>query len=490
MIDQNMDVDSQSTHRPQLDATVRKTAKSNQNKSFRLFLLGAVGVLAVLMVGLIVTLSINQRSTDDRSQADGGGNTGDYIFVAKNGSTGASAASVVLPAQSNPTTPVPPVSDILVRTSAGRPLVSYSFVAQLLDANDSPLTGEIATEAWSRLVFTPNAKVATSSAKSGRIDNVIPGAMLFAGSVANPLTETFDGNNLGSFKFTPVLNQPDVKIVLSPVTERPEANALFQVGVGKGEGRIPSDRLIGFTIRNPYYIASGAVATPTLNPEIDDVGPVIVRVKVTGNEAEWIDNPTAEHISGMIANAANSSKPPMIRAELRKTNVDQKWWNDKLSAGFRVRVKDPNGSFRRVILGNGSATNDTELVQWKPDGNASTANSILFTRWALVKIDGLFFVQIPTLLSTGAPNPASPGSKLPVFPGDTVEIRANIHSENFGNLNSVSRTCKVDGSHPSGTLIEAPIGNPYDQVVLGPCVNNSSKSMTIPTASASANIPN
>lgn len=437
------------------------------------YLLG-LGVLGVVTIGMLVGLVASRQLTDDRSEASGGGTK----FYLTKPADPMNITSVVLPRETDPPT-FTPVTDIQVMATAGRPVTSFSFVARLTNGAGDRLSVEQADRTWEQFEFTFNPKVSATDTIQEKLYQVgspadMVGAKLFAGTigqqVATVQNTVWDPVRLGSFTFTPVANQSDVQLQLIPVAGRPEANSLHLKGSlinsADGEEQIAPENLIGpFTIRNPYYVDPNAPsASPTPTPGVNgDIGVVPIMQLVNDR---WQSLPTAFDFTDF---AGTELLPKYLRTEISQANVFAPWWRESTSVGFRMRVKDGDtGNYRAVIPLEGQINpNTTELVQWMPDGSYSGGTGKLFAKWKAVSQGDNVYIEIPTTLTTGVANLANPGQRLLFEPGDTLEMRANVHMQNYPNP-GVSRTCKVEG-----TIVEAPIGNPTSQVEIGPCRNNS-----------------
>lgn len=451
------------------------------------YLLG-LGVLGVVTIGMLVGLVASRQTTEDRSQATGGGPK----FYLTKPADPMNITSVVLPRETDPPT-FTPVTDIQVMATAGRPVTSFSFVARLTNGAGDRLSVEQADRTWEQFEFTFNPKVSATDTIQEKLYQVgspadMVGAKLFAGTigqqVATVQNTVWDPVRLGSFTFTPVANQPDVQLHLIPVAGRPEANSLYLKGSlinsADGEEQIAPENLIGpFTIRNPFYVdpnAPPATATPT--PGVNgDIGVVPIMQLVNDR---WQSLPTTFDFTDF---AGTELLPKYLRTEISQANVFSPWWRESTSVGFRMRVRMANGNYRAVIPLEGQINpNTTELVQWMPDGSYSGGTGKLFAKWKVVSQGDNVYIEIPTTLTTGVANLANPGQRLLFEPGDTLEVRANVHMQNYPNP-GVSRTCKVDG-----TIVEAPIGNPTSQVEIGPCRNNSAFRVVWASADATPSV--
>lgn len=384
-----------------------------------------VSLFVFLTVSLVAALYLSQQSAEDRSGATGGV---EYYF---------SPAAAVL--TQNTQGVLQPVENIQIRSSAGRPVVSYSFVMRITDAQGQPVPDSV----WSQVQFAPNPKFATHN--SALLGSSVPGAKLFAGTIGqqkNGVTSIYNAVTdglLGVFIFSPTAEQQDLRMSFYAVPGKPQANSLYVLGSimtppsTNGEIQISqADFNNSFTLHNPFLVE------PTQPPVGHDV------------DAGWFWYKTSNTDSGR--DVADKFDGYNVGGTLQTftdlDHIDSVWRNSSLAPAFRIRVRKPDGTFRTTVVDG--ATTDV-LVESNPRGSFAEGQF-----WANWKVTGTATALLLTLPNTNY--------SLPIFRGDTVEATINLKRID----NGIVYNCTVNNR-----LVVYPVGQPGQQQELGACANFS-----------------
>lgn len=390
-----------------------------------------VGSFAFVTVGLLVALYAARLSSENRSGATGGGPQ--FYF---------SPASAVL--TKNDAGVLQPVQNIQVNLTVGRPMVSYSFVMKLTYADGSPVPNTV----WSQVTFVPNQKFVTN--QSALLN--IPGTKLFAGTIGQQpggvttLVSAVSDGRLGSFRFEPAADQPDLRMSFFAVPNKPQANAAYVLGSllsppsADGEVVIPQvDFNNQFNLHNPFLV----VGSPTPTPQGAIVKKATLQYAVS-NGAEWRQ---------LDARFNDFNNGGTVKSLIRLADIDPSWRVEGLSPAFRLRIKNAQGVYRQATIGG---QNTNVLVNFTPNG--TLAEGTFWVNWKVIEEAGVKYIQKPNTTD-----------KLRFDSGDTIEVTINLHRVQ----NQISYTCKE-----TDELIVAPNGRPEEQQVMGPCVNDSLVTVT------------
>ena len=415
------------TLKVQLAKDIKHIAKKMSVKSWIVF-----GGFALVSIGLLVAMVASRQSSENRSGATGGGPQ--YYF---------SPAAAVLTKVGEV---IQPIQNIQIGLTAGRPIVSYSFVMKLTYSDGTPVSNAV----WNQVTFIPNQKFVTNQSEA----LAIPGAKLFAGTIGQQpggvttlATAVTDGT-LGSFRFVPSgLEQPDLRMTFFAVPNKPQANSAYVLGrllnppTGDGEVVIPPEDFNSqFNLHNPFL----AVGSPTPTPIAAVVSRATLQYAVS-NGAPW--NQLDARFNGF-------NNGGTVKSLIRVADIDPSWRVAGLSPAFRLRIKNAQGVYKQTTIG-GQLTN--VLVNFNPNG--TLAEGTFWVNWKVVSnATELKFIQIPGTTD-----------KLQFDPGDTIEVTINLRKEQ----NGVNYTCKENDE-----LAVAPIGRPEEQQVMGPCVNDSLVTVT------------
>ena len=391
-----------------------------------------VGSFAFVTVGLLVALYATRLSSENRSGATGGGPQ--FYF---------SPASAVLTKDAT-TGVLQPVQNIQVNLTVGRPMVSYSFVMKLTYADG---TTPVPPEVWNQVTFVPNQKFVTNQSQLLEI----PGTKLFAGTIGQQpggittLASAVSNGTLGSFRFEPVADQPDLRMSFFVVPNKPQANAAYVLGrllnppAADGEVVIPqSDMNNQFNLHNPFLV----VGSPTPVPQGAIVKKATLQYAVS-NGAEWRQ---------LDARFNDFNNGGTVKSLIRLADIDPSWRVEGLSPAFRFRIKNTQGDYRIVV---GTQRTDV-LVNFTSNG--TLAEGTFWANWKVEEEAGVKYIK-----NAGTTN------KIRFETGDTIEVTINLRKEQ----NGVSYTCKE-----TDELVVAPIGRPEEQQVMGPCVNDSLVTVT------------
>lgn len=399
---------------------LKKVAKKMTLKSWMM-----LGGFAFVSVGLLLALVVSRQSSENRSDASGQGLQ--YYFT---------PASAVL--TQNTAGVLQPVQNVELKINAGRPVVSYSFVMRLTDAAGAPVSDSV----WQQVAFQPNPKFINHS--SALLSSTYPGAKLFAGTIGQQpggvtrLESTVTNGYLGAFTFTPLENQPDLRLSMFVIPGKPQANSVYQLGrlltppAADGEEviTIPNQ----FNLHNPFLV----VGSPTPTPQGAIVKKATLQYAVS-NGAEWRQ---------LDARFNDFNNGGTVKSLIRLADIDPSWRVEGLSPAFRLRIKNAQGVYRQTII-DGKPTN--VLVNFEPSGSITEGQ--FWVNWKVIEEAGVKYIQKPNTTD-----------KLRFESGDTIEVTINLHREQSG----VSYTCKE-----TDELVVAPIGRPEEQQVMGPCVNDS-----------------
>lgn len=384
-----------------------------------------ISLFVFLTVSLLAGLYVSQRSTEDRSGATGG--APDLYF---------SPATAVLTqdAQGH----LQPVQNIEIRVSAGRPIVSYSFVMKLTDLAGRP----VGTEEWSKITFVANSKFVNND--SVYLDGGVP-LKLFVGTIGQQpngntqIGATVTDGLLGSFRFTPSqADQQDLLLSFYTIPGKPEANSLYVLGrlltppAGDGEVQIPQENFHTFNLHNPYL----AIATPT--PAGHDIDAAWFWYKSSNTDA---GRPVAAKFDGYNVGGT-------LQTFTDLDHIDPIWQTASLAPSFRIRVKKPDGTYRTTVIDG--ATTDV-LVESSPRGSFAERQF-----WANWKVTGTANALLLTLPNTN--------NSLPIFRGDVVEATINLKRIDSGTVYN----CTINNR-----LVVYPVGQPGQQQELGACDNFS-----------------
>ncbi len=391
-----------------------------------------LGSFAFVTVGLLVAMYAARLSSENRSGATGGGPQ--YYFQ---------PASAVL-TKDSATGVLQPVQNIQVNLTVGRPIVSYSFVMKLTYADGTPVSNAV----WSQVTFVPNPKFITN--QSALLN--VPGTKLFAGTIdqqpggVTTLASAVSEGKLGSFRFEPVADQPDLRMSFFAVPNKPQANAAYVLGSilnppsADGEVVIPqADFNNQFNLHNPFLV----VGSPTPVP----LGAIVKKATLqyaVSNGAEWRQ---------LDARFNDFNNGGTVKSLIRLADIDPSWRVEGLSPAFRLRIKNAQGVYKQTTIG-GQPTN--VLVNFEPRG--SIAEGQFWVNWKVEEEAGVKYIK-----------KSDTTDKLRFDSGDTIEVTINLHRQQ----NGVSYTCKE-----TDELVVAPIGRPEEQQVMGPCVNDSLVTVT------------
>ena len=373
-----------------------------------------VGSFAFVTVGLLVALYATRLSSENRSGATGGGPQ--FYF---------SPASAVLTKDAT-TGVLQPVQNIQVNLTVGRPMVSYSFVMKLTYADG---TTPVPPEVWNQVTFVPNQKFVTNQSQLLEI----PGTKLFAGTIGQQpggittLASAVSNGTLGSFRFEPVADQPDLRMSFFVVPNKPQANAAYVLGrllnppAADGEVVIPqSDMNNQFNLHNPFLV----VGSPTPVPQGAIVKKATLQYAVS-NGAEWRQ---------LDARFNDFNNGGTVKSLIRLADIDPSWRVEGLSPAFRFRIKNTQGDYRIVV---GTQRTDV-LVNFTSNG--TLAEGTFWANWKVEEEAGVKYIK-----NAGTTN------KIRFETGDTIEVTINLRKEQ----NGVSYTCKE-----TDELVVAPIGRP------------------------------
>ncbi|HNQ16912.1 MAG TPA: hypothetical protein PKH60_02305 [Candidatus Woesebacteria bacterium] len=404
---------------------LKKVTKKMTLKSWMM-----LGGFAFVTVGLLLALVVSRQSSENRSDASGQGLQ--YYFT---------PASAVL--TQNTAGVLQPVQNVELKINAGRPVVSYSFVMRLTDAAGAPVSDSV----WQQVAFQPNPKFINHS--SVLLSSTYPGAKLFAGTIGQQpggvtrLESTVTNGYLGAFTFTPLENQPDLRLSMFVIPGKPQANSVYQLGrlltppAADGEEviTIPNQ----FNLHNPFLV----VGSPTPTPQGAVVKKATLQYAVS-NGAEWRQ---------LDARFNDFNNGGTVKSLIRLADIDPSWRVEGLSPAFRLRIKNAQGAYRQTTIG-GQSTN--VLVNFTPNG--TLAEGTFWVNWKVIEEAGVKYIQKPNTTD-----------RLRFESGDTIEVTINLHRQQSG----VSYTCKE-----TDELVVAPIGRPEEQQVMGPCVNDSLVTVT------------
>lgn len=395
-----------------------------------------VSLFVFLTVSLVAALYLSQQSAEDRSGATGGVS---YYF---------SPAAVVLTQDGQGT--LQQVRNIQIRASAGRPIVSYSFVIRITDAQGQPVPNSV----WSQVEFAPNPKFAAHA--SNFVGTSAPGSKLFVGTIGQQsegvttLADTVTDGVLGNFMFAPTAEQQDLRMSFYAVPGKPQANSLYVLGSvmtppsSNGEIQISADDFSNsFTLHNPFNVST----TPTPTPANNDISAVLFQY-ASVNGGAW------QNVTGKFDNYNVNGT---LKSYIREILVDPVWWNTSLQPAFRLRVRKPDNTYRQTVIDN--ETTDV-LVQSQASG--TIAGGSLWANWKV---------------STGT----APGFKLTIpgttngldiQRGDTVEVTVNLKRVDNGIVYNCTENSR---------MVVYPLGQPEQQQDMGPCRNYSKTSLMFDT---------
>lgn len=404
------------------------TAKFSFARKFSLKSWLLFSVILLSSLGLVLGLIVSRQTTEDRSAASG---DGAQLYF--------SPASAVL--TKNAQGVLQPVT-FEVRSTVGRPVSNYSFGIGISDSSNNPLSRTI----WNdQVTFSPNSKFISESnawfEQNPTNINVFYGTIGQKPNGVTTLADTVTDGKIGTFTFTPVANQTDLRFSFYTVPNKPEANAVYVLGslmtppVGDREVRFSSASFANVVnIHNPFLVST----TPSPTPASADVGRARLQY-VASSSGTWHQLPN--QFNGFNVGGT-------IKSLIRVNDIDPSWRVEGLSPAFRLRVKNAQGVYKQTTI-DGQTTN--VLVNYQPNG--SIASNQFWVNWSVVGTNQLKYVQ-----------QANSTNKLQLDPGDTIEVTINLRREQ----NGVSYVCKENNQ-----LIVAPISRPEEEQVLGPCRNNS-----------------
>ncbi|MCA9372787.1 hypothetical protein KC921_01660, partial [Candidatus Woesebacteria bacterium] len=341
-----------------------------------------------------------------------------------------------------------PVQNVEIRVSAGRPIVSYSFVMKLTDSSGQP----VARSEWSKLVFTPNSKL-TQNASDFIGSHDVPDAKLFVGTIGQKpdgvtrIEDTVNSGKLGSFSFTPSENQQDLRLSFYLVPGKPESNSVYVLGrllsppAANGEVQIPQENMNTFSLHNPFN--SGNVPTPTpVGHDIEQAG----FLYSTANGAAWQE---------VVTSFDSYNVGGTLKTRISVDDVDPIWQNSSLAPSFRLKVKTAAGTYRQTTA-NGQQTD--VLVQ---GGSGTFAGGEFWANWKVTGTALSMFLTVPGTTD-----------KFQITRGDTVEVTVNLKRID----SNVVYNCTVNNQ-----VVVYPLGQPENQQVIGPCANYSKATLVFET---------